>query len=71
VDFAALNDWAGDADVSEANTALHAYEIAGKPLAQQIANRAAVAAKFILKGADIDVDIVLIDRMGNILARSS
>jgi cobalt-precorrin-5B (C1)-methyltransferase len=73
VDFANLNDLAqgqGLADVSKANTALHAYEIAGAPLAQIIANNAAKAAQIIIKSDDIAIDCIVIDRAGNILARS-
>lgn len=72
VDFARLGQWSrqlGLADVSAANTALEAYEIAGPALAQHIA---AEAQKFVtgFLGGGVQVDIVLIDRAGAILARA-
>ena len=74
VDFEQLNTWAQDADlpdVSNVNTALHAYEVAGKPLAEIIAVKARFAAQEFVKKTDIQIDIVLIDRAGNVLATAS
>ncbi len=71
VDFELLNTWAtehGLPDVSNANTTLHAYEIAGKPLAEVIAVRAKAAALEMLNESDVSLDIVLIDRAGRVLA---
>ena len=73
VDFSVLNQWAdelGLPDVSGANTALHAYEIAGEPLVQAIADRACQAAQAIVKDAPVTIDCIVIDRAGKILARS-
>jgi cobalt-precorrin-5B (C1)-methyltransferase len=74
VDFDVLNRWSsglGLADVSAANTALHAYELAGLPLVQEIADKASNAAKVIVKDAAISIDCIVIDRAGKILARSA
>jgi cobalt-precorrin-5B (C1)-methyltransferase len=72
VDFGVLNDWsqaAGLADVSDANTALEAVEIAGAGLAQIVATRAKLHVdEFLADGCD--TDIVVIDRAGNILGRA-
>lgn len=73
VDFTILNLWAQNenlADVSQANTALHAYEIAGNSLAQIIADRARKQALKIIKSEEIKIDTLIIDRAGTILARS-
>ncbi len=72
VDFALLATWVGDPRVADANTALEAYEIAGAPLAQQVATRAAQAAKALCDGQGPEtLDIVLIDRAGTIIAQAS
>jgi cobalt-precorrin-5B (C1)-methyltransferase len=74
VDFSILNQWSDELDlpdVSGANTALHAYELAGKPLVQVIANKACEAAQIIVKDAAISIDCIVIDRAGKILARST
>jgi cobalt-precorrin-5B (C1)-methyltransferase len=73
IDFERLNDWAqeaGLADVSGANTALEAVGIAGAALAQIVAERARAQVVEQLPGTDTEVEIVVIDRAGNILARS-
>lgn len=70
VDFAALAAMCGDARITEANTALQAYEIVGKPMAQAVADR---ALQFVQTGfgGEMTFDIVVIDRAGAILARAS
>ena len=69
VDFDRLADLCGDARVAQANTALQAYEIAGKPLAQAVADRAlaGITADY---GGEMTFDIVVTDRAGTILARA-
>ena len=69
VDFAALARLCGDPRVAGANTALQAYDIAGKPVAQAVAEQAlqVVEAGF---GGEMTFDIVVIDRAGEILARA-
>lgn len=69
VDFAALATMAGVPAVADANTALEAYEIAGQPLAQAVADQALaqVCHGF---GGDMQFDIVVIDRAGTILAKA-
>lgn len=74
VDFEALNSWAQQLnlpDISNVNTTLHAYEIAGKLLAEKIANEARLQAQKFIKDAAVEIDIVMIDRAGNILATSA
>lgn len=73
VDFKILNDWAialGLPDVSAANTALEAVEIAGDTLAQCVAERAKAQVEQQLTGSGTRVDIVVIDRSGRILGRA-
>ena len=69
VDFDALNEWT-DIDVSDANTALEAVERAGDALAIRVAQEAHKRVVKQLKGAETQVDIVVIDRAGRILGRS-
>ena len=70
VDFARLAEWVGDPRVADANTALEAHEIAGKPLAEEIASRARRAALEMFGGEGVpELDVVVVDRAGTILAR--
>lgn len=71
VDFPALADMTGDARLNHANTALEAYEIAGKNMSKPIANLALLAVRKQLRDAAILVDIIIIDRAGNIIAKAS
>lgn len=68
VDFAAMAQMMDDPRLAGANTALEAYQIAGAPLAQAVADRALaqVQGRF----AGMQFDIVVIDRAGVILARA-
>jgi len=70
VDLGALATLAGVPEIAGAQTALHAYEIAGKPLAEAVASNAKACVAELLSGATTQVDIVVIDRVGNILART-
>ena len=73
VDFTALNMLSlslGLADVSDANTALEAVTRAGNRLAQAIAEQARVRVGKQLKNAVEHIDIVVIDRFGNILGQA-
>ncbi len=71
VDFAQLAEWAGDDRVADANTALGAYELAGPALAEKVARAAQSRATALLDGAeDLQIDVILIDRQGTIIARA-
>lgn len=73
VDFDALAKMAGVAgleDISAANTALEAIEIAGEKLAELIAQAALERVNEFLKDTNILVDIIVVDRKGSILARA-
>ncbi|MFV2002743.1 MAG: cobalt-precorrin-5B (C(1))-methyltransferase, partial [Paracoccaceae bacterium] len=77
IDFSALSAAAAKAGVGagvgalpKVNTALEAYEIAGKPLADIIAKRALEQVCGLLRGAPVGADIVMIDRSGAIIARA-
>ncbi len=70
VDIAALAEIAGDQKIMSAKTALHALEIAGPHLAEIVAAKARKSAKVLLKGADIALEVIVVDRSGTILARS-
>ena len=59
--------------VLHANTALQALRLcgsAGLPLGDLVAERARVAAAGVLRGAPVEVDIVVIDRAGTIVGRA-
>lgn len=73
VDFAVLNGWAkaaGLPDIADANTALEAVEIAGPGLAALVAARGKEKAQAMLGACEIAVDIVVINRKGDVLART-
>ena len=57
-------------DVRNANTALEAVERAGDALAVRVAQQAHNRVLEQLKGADTQVDIVVINRAGRILGRA-
>jgi len=69
VDFAALAQMTGLPVLEQATTALHAYEIAGPPLAQAVAKQAKAVAKEVLRDSETEIDTVVIDRSGQVLAR--
>ena len=74
VDFAALGRLAAalgadGARVAAANTALEAAAIAGPRLPHRIAELAHGRIAEVLRGADVAVDVIVIDRAGTVLAR--
>ena len=74
VDFANLAEWAAEvgADKSEiaaCNTAMQALEIAGDKLANLVAQKAYERAAAVV-GSDTQIDIIIIDRKGRIVARA-
>ncbi len=71
VDFAGLAQWAGDPRIAQANTALEAYEIAGAPLATRVAREAVLQAAKMFGDNAPELDIVIIDRAGTIIAQAS
>lgn len=70
VDFDALAALAGVPAVAQSNTALEAYEIAGAPLAQRVAQSALAHLQERFGGAGIAYDVVVIDRKGTIIAQA-
>lgn len=69
VDFAGLAEMMRDPQLENANTALAAYEMAGPPLANQIAK---CALDHIKRYSDqITFDVVIIDRAGKIIAQAA
>ncbi len=72
VDFDLLAEWGGDTRVRKANTTLEAYDLAGPPLAERIAELARAQAQAMLskEGALVVIDTVVIDRAGTILAQA-
>ena len=66
----ALSVSLGLPDVSDANTALEAVERAGFGLAQAIADQAQTRVQNKLKKTVEHIDIVVIDRSGNILGQA-
>lgn len=80
VDLGLLAELARDAgherlagEIAEANSALHALELAeadGLVLGELVAERARQAAADVLDAAPVEVDIVVIDRAGRIVGRA-
>jgi len=73
VDFERLSKDAmakGLPNLSDVNTVLEAYEIAGVKLADLIAGQALDAVRVLLRDAPVKVDIIAIDRAGNVIARA-
>jgi cobalt-precorrin-5B (C1)-methyltransferase len=70
VNFEVLAEWLGDPEVSSMNTALQAYEKHGEAMSNMVADKAREQAVQILRGAPVSVDIVVIDRKGEIIAQA-
>lgn len=68
VDFNGLARMMQNPQLATANTALEAYEIAGKPLAEMVADQALARVRNAY--SQTRFDIVIIDRAGAILARA-
>ncbi len=68
VNFDELAALAGTSEIKTANTAMQALQIAGPGLAAQVAARARQTALTALKGAPVEVDVLVIDRDGNPVA---
>lgn len=76
VDFGALARMAQKAGyapepVQNANTVLEAYTLTGHRLAQAIAEAARHTALDVLNGAPVQVEVIVIDRAGAVLARTA
>ncbi|MGJ8623564.1 MAG: cobalt-precorrin-5B (C(1))-methyltransferase [Yoonia sp.] len=70
VDFAALAQMCDVPAVAEANTALEAYQIAGAPLAAQVAQGALAQLNKRFGDAGIIYDVIVIDRAGKIIGQA-
>ena len=70
VAFAALAKATGAPQIAQANTVLEAYSMIGRPLATWVATEARMQALAMLRGAPIEIDTIVIDRAGTILARA-
>lgn len=70
VDFEMLAKWTGDPRLASANTALEAYQIAGAPVAEAVAERARFKAEALVANAGVACDVVVIDRAGTVLAHA-
>ena len=70
VDFAALSKVMGQPNLMKVNSALEAYSLAGPDMARWAAKESLITCKSLLKESSIDVDCVVIDRGGKILART-
>ncbi len=60
----------GQPNLMKVNSALEAYSLAGPDMARWAAKESLITCKSLLKGSLIDVDCVVIDRGGKILART-
>lgn len=69
VDFARLAAKVGMPDIARANTALEAYTLAGRPLAEAIAAKAKAVAEETARGA-LEIEVIVIDRAGAVLAQT-
>lgn len=70
VDFARLADTLGRPELREANTGLHAYDMAGQEMAEWVADESCATVRDMLPDT-IRCDTVVIDRKGAILARAA
>lgn len=70
VDISGLAKLAGLPEISTATTALHALEMGGKSVAIAVANEACGRVGEKLDGSGIAVDVIIVDRKGEILARA-
>ena len=70
VDFEALAELCNDPRVAQANTVLEAYELVGPALAESVAQGALTAALAQFGEGAPQLDIVVTDRAGSILARA-
>ena len=68
VDFNALAALANNDEIKTANTAMQALQVAGPELAALVAAGARQSALAALKGATVDVDVLIIDRDGKPVA---
>ncbi|MSU90455.1 cobalt-precorrin-5B (C(1))-methyltransferase [Rhodobacteraceae bacterium 2CG4] len=76
VDFAALGRLAAQvgadgAAIAAANTAQQALEIAGPALAEAVARRAQQVARDTLRGAEVRLGVLIVDRRGQIVAETA
>lgn len=70
VDFDALSSLVGDTRLAETRTALEAYELIGSPLAEKVAKAALTQLQRQVAKAPINVDVVIVDRGGTVIARA-
>ena len=73
VDFTALAETAQAAGAEphpDANTALEAFSTGGERLAKAIAADAVAAAKSVLRDAAVKLDVMIVDRQGQIIAHA-
>ena len=70
IDFARLARDLGRPELEHAGTALRACELAGRPMADMVARMARTALAEDLAGTGTAIDVVVIDRAGNIIARA-
>jgi len=69
VDLDALARLADRPEIARANTALEAFGIGGVPLAVLVCEKARHVVRETLRGADIEVETVIVGRAGELLAR--
>ena len=74
VNFATLNKWAKESNLSDilhVNTALQALEICGPDLAAVVAQKALECVNHQIGDVGISCDIIVVDRAGNIVGQAS
>ncbi len=69
VDFEALAHLTGQPAMAEANTALEAYTLLGKPMAEAVAAKAKAQAEETVRGA-VAIEVIMVDRAGAVLAQT-
>ncbi|SMY07989.1 cobalt-precorrin-5B (C(1))-methyltransferase [Flavimaricola marinus] len=70
VDFAALAALIGEDRIADVNTVLEAYQIAGPPLAEAVAEAALIQVRKMLGDVPVSADVVITDRAGQVIARA-
>jgi cobalt-precorrin-5B (C1)-methyltransferase len=70
VDFNHLANVMGQPNLAHVNTVLEAYSLVGSSMAEWVASESLRNCRTIVKNDKIDIDCVVINRSGQILART-
>ncbi|MDE0589718.1 cobalt-precorrin-5B (C(1))-methyltransferase [Halocynthiibacter sp. C4] len=71
IDFDALAKALGEPHITDCNSALEVYERYGEKFSAFVANGALKTAREVLRDSPVALDLILIDRAGNIIGRAA